>query len=433
MNNLSSLFPKYKYKGAIFLYLCIDLKSFYASVECIERNYNPLTTPLVVADASKGKGSICLAISPALKNKGVRNRCRLYEIPETIFYIIAKPRMKKYIEYSARIYRIFLQFVAKEDIHVYSIDESFIYIQPYLHLYKKTPIEMGKIIIEEIFKQTKLIATCGVGSNLFLAKVALDLLAKNSKDGIAFLNEPLFKEKLWDYTPLSDIWQIGVKSEKRLNKLHLYTLKDIAFAPQEILFDEFKSNAIELIEHAWGKESTTMKDIKNYITDDHSLSSGQTLERDYSYDEVLLIVKEMVELLSLDLIHHHYVTDGISISISYSHQYNIKTTRKGKRLDIKTNSYEILKKEILELYQLSTHKNIPIRKIRISFHVINDSFEQYHLLFDEKKILKEKKLHETIDKIKDKHGKSAIIRGMNLQKNATTLKRNKQIGGHNES
>jgi len=141
----------------------------------------------------------------------------------------------------------------------------------------------------------------------------------------------------------------------------------------------------------------------------------------------------MVELLSLDLIHHHYVTDGISISISYSHQYNIKTTRKGKRLDIKTNSYEILKKEILELYQLSTHKNIPIRKIRISFHVINDSFEQYHLLFDEKKILKEKKLHETIDKIKDKHGKSAIIRGMNLQKNATTLKRNKQIGGHNES
>ena len=415
------------------LYLCIDLKCFYASVECIERNLDPLTTPLVVADPTRQKGAICLAISPYLKNKGIKNRCRLYEIPETIYYKIAPPRMKKYIEYSAKIYGILLNYIAKEDIHVYSIDECFIHIQPYLHLYQKTAIQVGKFLIDQIYEKTKLIATCGVGSNLYLAKIALDLLAKKNTSRIAYLNEPLYKEKLWSYQPLSDFWQIGKGIEKRLHNLQIYTMKNLAFADKKVLEREFKSAWVKLYEHAWGKESTTMEDIKNYQSKNKSLSSGQTLMKDYSYADAKLVLKEMIELLVLDLISQKYVTNHVSLSVSYSRNYPTKSTKVSKKLDVQTNSHTILKKELLTLFQQSVHKKIPIRKIRISFsNLLLEENERYGFFEDKPALLKEKRLHQTLQLIKDRYGKSAIFRGMNLQKNATTLKRNKLIGGHLE-
>lgn len=415
------------------MYLCIDLKCFYASVECIERNLDPQTTPLVVADPSRSKGAICLAITPYLKNKGIRNRCRLYEIPETIYYKIVPPRMKKYIEYSAKVYGLLLNFIAKEDIHVYSIDECFIDIKPYLHLYQKTAQQMGKELIDLIEQKTKLIATCGVGTNLYLAKIALDLIAKKNSSRIAYLNEPLYKEKLWNYQPLSDFWQIGNGIEKRLHRLNIYTMKDLAFANKKRLENEFKSAWISLYEHAWGKENTTMQDIKNYQTKNKSLSSGQTLMKDYSYMDAKLVLTEMTELLVLDLVTQKYVTDHISLSVSYSKNYAIPSTKASKKLDVQTNSYSILKKELLTLFKQNVNQKIPIRKIRISFsHLLFEENERYGLFENHAALLKEKRLHQTIQQIKEKYGKSAIIRGMNLQKNATTLKRNKLIGGHHE-
>ena len=415
------------------LYLCIDLKCFYASVECVERNLDPMTTPLVVADKSRGKGTICLAISPYLKEKGVKNRCRLYEIPETMYYLIAQPRMKKYIEYSAKIYKIMLQYIAKEDIHIYSIDECFIDIKPYLHYYQKTPVQLGKMLIDEIYKQTKLIAACGIGTNLYLAKIALDLFAKKKKNRVFYLNEPLFKEKCWNHMPLSDFWQIGKNIEKRLNRLKIYTLKDLAFFDFKQLEIEFKSIAVELIKYAWGKDDTTISDIKNYQSINHSLSSGQVLEQDYSYKEAKIVLIEMVDLLVLDLIDKNYVTNGIGLSIHYSFHYSLKPFKVSKKLDVKTNLYSILKTEVLSLYDKVSYKNAPIRKINLHFfNLSSDLAEQYGLFVDEKSIQREKKLQKTINQIKIIYGKSAILKGTNLQKKATTLKRNKLIGGHHE-
>src|SRR5690554_6441510 len=214
-------------------YLCIDLKCFYASVECVERGLDPFTTPLVVADETRGKGSICLAVSSKMKALGVKNRCRLFEIPSHIKYLIAKPRMSKYIEHSANIYGIYLKYISKEDIHVYSIDEAFLDVTHYKKLYKKTALEIGQMIIDDIYQTTGLTATCGVGTNLYLAKVALDIEAKKNNSHIAYLDEELYKQSLWNHLPLTDFWQIGRGISKRLNKLGLFTMRDVAHANEE--------------------------------------------------------------------------------------------------------------------------------------------------------------------------------------------------------
>ena len=413
------------------VYLCIDLKTFYASVECVERNLNPFDTNLVVADLSRGKGTICLAISPKMKAAGIKNRCRIYEIPEEIEYLIAKPRMKKYIEYSANIYAVYLKYIAKEDIHVYSIDECFLDVTKYLKLYQLNAIELAKKIVDDVLSTTGITATVGIGTNLYLAKVALDITAKHAKNNMGYLNEQLYQETLWDHQPITDFWQIGKGISKRLNQLGVMNMHDLAHINESKLYQEFGINAQYLIDHAWGKEPTLISDIKAYKSKSNSISSGQVLFEDYNYDDGLLIVKEMVELKCLELIDKHLVTNNITLRISYS-KHIVKSTGASMKINEFTNSYQILINNFDYLYKKTTRPNYSIRKIIISFNNLKDEkYESTNLFTDSQKREKEKKIQETLLEIKHKYGENAILKGMNLQDKATTKMRNKLIGGHN--
>ena len=263
-------------------YLCIDLKSFYASVECVERGLDPFKYNLVVADPSRGNGAICLAVSPALKNKGVKNRCRIFEIPKNIHYITALPRMKLYIKYSADIYEIYLKYVSKDDIHIYSVDECFLDITKYLNMYHMTSFELARMIIKDVYNTTGITATAGIGTNLYLTKVALDITAKHVKDNIGYLDEDKYKEELWHHTPLTDFWQIGRGINKRLSKLGINDMYDIAMSDEFVLYKEFGINAKYLIDHSKGIEPCTIKDIKSYKPKSNSISNTQILFEDYS-------------------------------------------------------------------------------------------------------------------------------------------------------
>ena len=412
-------------------YLCIDLKTFYASVECIERGLDPFNTNLVVADESRGKGTICLAVSPKMKMLGVKNRCRIFEIPPTIKYIVAMPRMKKYIEYSANIYAIYLKYFAKEDIHVYSIDEAFMDVTKYLKLYKVNPVELAKIIIKDIFKTYRITATAGIGTNMYLAKIALDITAKHSATNIGYLDEEKYQKELWYHKPLSDFWQIGKGIEKRLNKMRIFTMYDVAHADPKRLYKEFGVNAEYLIDHSWGKESCTIADIKKYKPKTNSITNSQVLFEDYSFEKARLVLKEMVELGSLRLIENNLVTDTVGLYIGYSKDI-IKATGESKKLENYTNVYSELLKVFLEIYDKSTNRGVAIRRIGVNFaNVIETENVQLSLFTDQEKIDKERKLELAISSIKNKMGKNAILRGMNLEEGATTLARNKLIGGHN--
>ena len=412
-------------------YLCIDLKTFYASVECVERGLDPFNTNLVVADPTRGKGTICLAISPKMKMLGVKNRCRIFEIPPTIKYIIATPRMKKYIEYSANIYGIYLKYFAKEDIHVYSIDEAFMDVTKYLKLYKLNPIELAKKIIKDIFKRYGITATAGIGTNMYLAKIALDITAKHNPQNIGYLDEEKYKRELWHHKPLSDFWQIGRGIERRLNKMRIFDMYDIAHTEQKRLYKEFGVNAEYLIDHSWGKESCTIADIKAYKPKTNSVTNSQILFEDYSFIKARLVLKEMVELGSLRLIESNLVTDTISLYIGYSKNI-IKATGGTRKLSNYTNIYSELLKAFLEVYDKTTDRSIPIRRIGVNFaNVIETENVQLSLFKDQKKIDEERKLELAMCSIKNKMGKNAIIRGMDLEEGATTMMRNKLIGGHN--
>lgn len=412
-------------------YFCIDLKTFYASVECVERGLNPFLTNLVVADPSRGQGAICLAISPQLKELGIKNRCRVFEISKNIKFITALPRMNLYIKYSANIYAIYLKFIAKEDIHVYSIDEAFLDVTHYLKMYRVSSKELAKKIIDEIYKETGITAACGIGTNLYLAKVALDIEAKHTEDHIGVLDEKLYQEKLWKHRPLTDFWQIGRGIAKRLENLGMYYLEDVAKADEKILYKEFGINAEYLIDHAWGKEPCTISQIKSYKAKSNSISSGQVLFEDYKYDRALLALKEMVELGCLDLTDKHLVTANISLSIGYSKDVN-KPTGGSVSLTNTTNSFKLLLPEFIKLFERTTKKDLLIRKINIGFNnVVDELYSQYDLFTDSKEIEKDVKLQKTIVNIKKKFGKSSILRGMNLEEGATTIKRNKLVGGHN--
>ena len=282
-------------------YLCIDLKTFYESVECVERGLDPFNTNLVVADPDRGRGTICLAVSPKMKMLGVKNRCRVFEIPPNIKYIMATPRMKKYIEYSANIYGIYLKYFSKDDIHVYSIDEAFMDVTNYLKLYKVNAIELAKTIIKDIFKTYGITATAGVGTNMYLAKIALDITAKHSSTNIGYLDEEKYKKELWHHKPLSDFWQIGKGIERRLNKLRLFDMYDIATTDKKRLYKEFGINAEYLIDHSFGKESCTIADIKKYKPKTNSITNSQVLFEDYSFDKARLVLKEMVEIRKLEI------------------------------------------------------------------------------------------------------------------------------------
>ena len=412
-------------------YLCIDLKTFYASVECVERGLDPFNTNLVVADPERGKGTICLAISPKMKMLGVKNRCRIFEIPPTIKYIVATPRMKKYIEYSANIYAIYLKYFSKEDIHVYSIDEAFMDVTQYLKLYKLNPIDLAKKIIKDIFKTYGITATAGIGTNMYLAKIALDITAKDNPNNIGYLDEEKYKKELWHHKPLSDFWQIGRGIERRLNKMRIFDMYDIAHTTQKRLYKEFGVNAEYLIDHSWGKESCTIADIKAYKPKTNSITNSQVLFEDYSFIKARLVLKEMVEVGSLRLIESNLVTDTVGLYIGYS-KNTIKATGGTRKLTNYTNIYSELLKAFLEIYDKTTDADIPIRRIGVNFaNVIKAESVQLSLFIDQERIDEERKLELAMCSIKNKMGKNAIIRGMDLEDGATTIMRNKLIGGHN--
>lgn len=413
------------------VYLCIDLKTFYASVECVERGLDPFHTNLVVADPSRGSGAICLAISPKMKKQGIRNRCRIYEIPEGIEYITALPRMKKYMEYSADIYAIYLKYLAKEDIHVYSIDEAFLDITTYMELYHLRAKDFAKMILKDIYETTGITATVGIGTNLYLAKVALDIAAKHVPDNIAWLDEARYKKLLWHHQPLTDFWQVGRGIAKRLAKYGIYDMYGVANFDEEVLYKEFGLNAEYLIDHANGIEPTTIADIKRYKAKHNSLSNSQILFEDYAYEDAFLVLKEMVELNVLTLVEKHLVTNQIYLHVGYS-KHIIKSTGGCMKLSKTTNSYQILLEEFIKLFKNTTNPYYKIRRFSISFgNLMDEAFEAYDLFTDYEDLQKEKELQLAIVDIKHKYGKNAVLKGMNLFNKATTIKRNQLIGGHN--
>jgi len=412
-------------------YICIDLKSFYASVECRERGLDAIKTNLVVADPERTDKTICLAVSPAMKAQGVPGRCRVFEIPKHIEYIMAPPRMQLYIDYAAEIYAIYLKYIAKEDIHVYSIDEVFMDVTNYLTMYQMTPKQLGIAIMDDIYKNTGITATCGIGTNLYLAKVALDITAKHVEDHIGELDEESYCRTLWDHKPITDFWRVGAGVAKRLQSIGVATMREIANADEDMLYKLFGVDAELLIDHAWGREPTLMEDIKNYKSQSNSIGSGQVLGCDCDYENGKLIVKEMVDLLCLELVDKGLVTDSITLHIGYSKHFEKKPAHGTTRMTVTTSSTKQITAYVVELYERIMDRHTPIRRFTVTFNnVIDEAYKQYDLFTNIEDVEKEHRMQKAMLDIKDKFGKNAILKGMNLQEGATTRERNQQIGGH---
>lgn len=413
------------------IYLCIDLKSFYASVECVARGLDPMTTRLVVADPERTEKTICLAITPALKALGIKNRCRVFEIPSGIDYIMAEPRMQLYIDYAARIYAIYLKYISKEDIHVYSIDEAFMDITDYTKLYHLSPIALAQRIMADIVQELGIRATCGIGTNLYLSKIALDITAKHSSDFIGYLDEKLYQETLWNHRPLTDFWRIGKGTANRLANYGIYTMGDIANTDEDFLYRLFGIDAELLIDHAWGREPATIADIKAYKPRTNCLTSGQVLMRDYLFEEGEVIVKEMMDLLCLDLVKKGLVTKSISLSVGYSNALHKEAAHGTISLDTETSADVLLLPAVSSLYRRIVDASCPIRRVNISCnHVIPEEYGQYSFFCEEEKLEQNRKIQKAVLDIKRKYGKNAVLKGMNLVDCATTPERNRQIGGH---
>ena len=460
------------------VYLCIDLKSYYASVECVARGLDPLRTNLLVADESRSDQTICLAVSPPLKAIGVPARPRLFEAKRAIRkyeeahhtkvnYIIAVPRMAEYERISAQIYGIYLRYVAPEDVHVYSIDECFIACTPYLHLYREKAVREGvhpahllaMTMIRDVLRTTGITATVGLGTNLYLAKVAMDIVAKKrpaDKDGvrIAELNEDSYKFLLWDHKPLTDFWQIGPGKARRLALAHMFTMGEIA---QKSVWDEeyfYKTFGIDgeiLIDHAWGVEPVTMWDIKHYHSDAHSLSSGQVLPRPYKYDEARLVFSEMIEGLCADLFRKQLTSPVYTWWVSYDHksleacpEYDgpLVLDFYGRlhpghangtvRMREKTNSPGLVKAGLLDSFERKTDHRLLFRRLGVcAGHVSDDDGAvQLDLFTDYQALDKEKRIQAAMGEVRRRYGANAVFKGMNMLEGATALERNTQIGGH---
>ncbi len=489
------------------IYIAIDLKSFYASVECKERGLNPITTNLVVADSSRTEKTICLAVSPSLKSYGIPGRARLFEViqkvkevnierkkkaPRNEFtgssyddialkknsdlelsYIIAPPRMKYYMKYSTDIYNIYLKWFSHEDIYVYSIDEVFIDVTHYLKTYNMTARELVTKVIQDVYKETGITATAGIGTNLYLCKVAMDIVAKHVKPNqngvrIAALDEITYRKILWNHKPITDFWRVGKGYAKKLEDKGIYTMGDIArvsLRNEELLYRVFGINAELLIDHAWGWEPVTIESIKAYKPSTNSISSGQVLHCPYNYEKTKLIIKEMTELLTLELVEKKIVTDQIVLTIGYdvenlinkeikeNYKGEITIDRYGRKipkhahgtinLNHKTSSTKIIMKAVINLYERIIDKNLLTRRINItannviSENLVKKEFEQINLFTnyqeEEKKIKKEqseKEIQKAMIDIKRKFGKNAILKGMNFMEGGTTIERNGQVGGH---
>lgn len=451
-------------------YLCIDLKSFYASVACVDRGIDPLKARLVVADKSRTDKTICLAVSPALKALGIPGRPRLFEVRQrlnhlsrrtgqAIPFIIAPPQMAHYIQVSADIYAIYLRYIAPEDIHVYSIDEVFIDVSPYLKTYGLTAHELAIRIIRDILQATGITATAGIGTNLYLAKIAMDIVAKHIPPNeagvrIADLNECSYREKLWDYQPLTDFWRIGPGTLRKLQSQRLFTMGDIAarsLTDEESLYQHFGVDAEILIDHAWGIEPCTLSDIKQYRPAYRSLGSGQVLQRPYHYEEAALILREMTEALVLDLVDQALLAAGISIDLGYDREavaaghYHgaIHIDRYGRRVpkhahgttpfDSPTCRSDLIIRQTLALYERIANPDLTIKRLTVTANRVSRAKTVPHQLSffeppnDDAQDLE---LQKTLNAIRKRYGKSAVFKAMDLQKHATALTRNAEIGGH---
>jgi DNA polymerase V len=491
-------------------YLALDLKSFYASVECVERGLDPLTTNLVVADAARTEKTICLAVSPSLKALGIPGRPRLFEVVQqvqllnarrlqdapghafsgsSVFapelqadpalrldYVTAPPRMARYLQYSTQIYQIYLRYIAPEDMHVYSIDEVFLDVTPYLRTYRCSARELAQTMVRDVLEQTGITATAGIGSNLYLCKIAMDIVAKRippDRDGvrIAQLDETSYRQQLWDHRPLTDFWRVGGGYARKLEAHGLFTMGDIARCSvqnEALLYKLFGKNAELLIDHAWGWEPCTMAQIKAYRSGTNSLSSGQVLQRPYGFSEARLVVREMADLLTLELVDKGLVTDQLTLTIGYDQeslrdpvilrQYHgaVTTDGYGRRiprhahgtvhLDRPGSSTKAILAAILDLYDRIVHPALLVRRITIVANRVRTAHEeapaepvQLDLFSDPAAQLaaaaardREQRMQRALLDIKKKYGKNAILKGMNLRDGATARDRNRQIGGHHE-
>ncbi len=407
--------------------MCIDLKSFYASCECVERNINPFTTPLVVANPNQGKGAITLAITPYLKNKGIKSRTRLYEIPPWIKYEIVKPRMSLYVAKSKEIIGIYLDFVSEEDLHVYSIDECFLDVTHYLKMYNKTDVALAKEILKTITKKTGLTANCGIGPNMLLAKIAMDTEAKKYKDGIAKWTYDDVKTKLWPITPLSKMWSIGKRLEVRLNALGLYKVGDIANFKKEELIKRFGILGEELFEHANGIDNSTISDFK-MPPKNSSYSASQVLFKDYNGNNIKIIIRETIEVICRRLRKNNKQASIIGLGIGYSidvgggfyHSMKVNPTiDEGEFFQVCSNIFD------------KYYDDNPIRKVSVVAGALVDASSIQLNLFSNVKTMEDnKKLNDTVDAIKEKYGKNSIIKASNLLSDSTAIERNGKIGGH---
>ena len=411
-------------------YFCIDMKTFYASVECAERGLNPFETNLVVADTSRGNGALCLAVSPRMKAQGVKNRCRLYEIPKHIKYETALPRMQLYIEYAADIYAIYLKYFSPDDIHVYSIDEAFIDATNYLSTYHMDAKGLAKKLMNEIAEVKHIPSTAGIGSNLFLAKIALDITAKHAKDHMGVLTEESFRETLWDHTPITDFWMIAGGTARRLERFGITTLRGIAQCPQELLYKTFGKDAELLIDHAWGREPCRMQDIKSYKSKTHSVSFSQILPKDYTYDEARVVMTEMILHGCQELMRRKVICQKIWIGVGYSKDV-LPMVNGQTKLTSATAVNSLICPFVLDVFDRITDRSVPIRRLGISFNdVCDEGCEGYDFFTDWDAVEREKAKEKTVLQISDKYGKNAILRGTNFLAGATQRERNGMIGGH---
>ena len=412
-------------------YFCIDMKCFFASVECAERGLDPFTSPLVVADPDRGQGAICLAISPYLKSLGIKNRCRLYEIPKTIPIVIAKPRMKLYIQYAADIYAIYLRYISPSDIHVYSIDEAFIDATDYLKCYHTEPLAFARFLLSLIAKEMKIPATAGVGTNLYLCKIALDITAKKTRDHIAFLDEKTYQKTLWHHTPLTDFWQISHGTVRRLQKQAIFDMAGIAHANEAMLYRIFGVNAELLIDHAWGRESCLMSDIKRYRGKSRSLSSSQILFEDYPYQKARIVMGEMVRALCHELMRQRLITAKVGITVGYSRDLRPMDAA-STSMTVTTQVYSAILPYVMQLFDRICDRQTPIRRLSLTFSSLcHEGWEGYDLFTDIEAIEREKRLEHTVLEVIDKYGKNSLLRLVDFEEGATARERNRLIGGHN--
>lgn len=405
----------------------IDLKAFYSFVECVDRGLDPWKTPLVVADKNRSVNTIVLSVTPFLKANGIPSRLRIRDLPKKFKYIYATPRMERYIEKSTEVVNIILQFIAEEDIHVYSIDEAFVDLTTYLNYYKMTPFEIVKMIIDEIKNQTDLQATAGIGDNFFLSKVALDIFAKHEPSGIATLRKEEVQEKLWPITPLSKIWGIGERLETRLNALGITTVGELANSNKDFLISKFGIMGEQLYEHANGNDEADIRE--EYVPKEHSLSHAQILFRDYNKEEIKVILKEMVDDLGLRMRNEGKKTSVVSLFIAYAKSEMGGFSRQMSLLT-PTDQNDLLYEAIMELHKRFI-KDLPIRHVGISFgKLLDNKITQFSLFSDTETQKKNQDLQETIDKLHNKYGQNILLRASALTDASTAKERHTFIGGH---